>query len=176
MTRCLRFRLGCHHLRIHTGRWQQPRLPRQACLCVRCSLNVLDDEAHCLLACSHPTVQQQRGQLRTALQLQGVVDFDSLRTYKQFWQALDSCGSTQLVYFLATCVRVAWRCHTSGGPAPVPDSPLAVDECLDVFDDDSDMDASDPMLSDYSDGEELIEVVPSDSVDGDADPLPDGSE
>ena len=51
-----------------------------------------------------------------------------------------------------------------------------MDEYLDVFDDDSDMDASDPMLSDYSDGEELIEVVPSDSVDGDADPLPDGSE
>ena len=168
MTRCLRFRLGCHHLRIHTGRWQQPRLPRRACVCIRCSLNVVDDEAHCLFACTHPTLQQQREQLRAALRLQGVVQFDSLRTYKQFWQAMDSCGSPQLVYYLATCVRVAWHYHTSG-PA-MPASPVVMDEYLDLFDDESDLDASEHMLSDYSDGEELIEVFSSD------DPVPAGSE
>jgi len=34
---------------------------------------------------------------------------------------------------------------------------MAVDEYLDMFDDESDLEASDHMLSEYSDGEELIE-------------------
>jgi len=49
---------------------------------------------------------------------------------------------------------------------------VVVDEYLDLFDDESDLDAYHHMLSDdYSDGEELIEVFSSD-----ADPVPDGSE
>jgi len=145
MTRCLHFRLGCHHLRIHTGQWQQPRLPRRACVCLRCSLNVVDDEAHCLLACPGPTLQQQRELLLSS-----------------GWWTLTVCARVRNSgrpwitvvlhsWYLATCLRVAWHCHISG-PAAVPGSPVVVDEYPDLFDGESDLDTYDHMLSDYGDG------------------------
>ena len=51
LVRFLRFRLGCHHLRIHTGRWQLPALLRPQRTCLRCSSTAVDDEAHCLFLC-----------------------------------------------------------------------------------------------------------------------------
>ena len=52
--RFLRFRLGCHHLRVHTGRWQ-PVLLRPQRTCLRCSSTAVDDEAHCVFLCEHRT-------------------------------------------------------------------------------------------------------------------------
>ena len=159
MIRCLRFRLGCHHLRIHTGRWQSPRLPRQACTCLRCDTDGIDDEAHCLLFCTHPTLLQQRMALQAALQ--GLVDFAAIRTHQQFWQALDACGHPQVVHYVAACLRVVWHCHTSAGPAARPQASPVLDDHLDLFDDESQagLSMSDMLADDYSDGEELVEVL-----------------
>ena len=60
LVRFLRFRLGCHHLRIHTGRWLPPLLPHSQRTCLRCSSTVVDDEAHCLFMCEHPTIVEAR--------------------------------------------------------------------------------------------------------------------
>ena len=51
LVRFLRFRLGCHHLRVNTGRWVQPPLPRRQRVCLRCHSACLDDEV-----CSHGCV------------------------------------------------------------------------------------------------------------------------
>lgn len=46
----MRFRLGCWHLRVNTGRFD--RTPREQRLCTRCSLGEIEDEEHVLLRCS----------------------------------------------------------------------------------------------------------------------------
>ena len=45
-----RWRLSCHSLRIETGRYQRPRLPRNERTCIIC--NTLEDEHHALFQCS----------------------------------------------------------------------------------------------------------------------------
>ena len=60
LVRFLRFRLCCHHLRIHTGRWQLPVLLRPQRTCLRCNSTAVDDEAHCLYLCEHPTILEAR--------------------------------------------------------------------------------------------------------------------
>jgi hypothetical protein len=67
VVRFLRFRLGCHHLRIHTGRWHQLALPRPHRTCLRCSSRAVDDEAHCLFACAHPTLDEAWDTLLAAI-------------------------------------------------------------------------------------------------------------
>ena len=62
LVRFSRFRLGCHHLRVDTLRWVQPPLPRCQRVCLHCHSACLDDEAHCLLVCSHPTIVDSRGE------------------------------------------------------------------------------------------------------------------
>ena len=54
LVRLLRFRLGCHHLRVTTGRWHHLQLPRSQRHCQRYTLYVIDDEAHCLLPAPKP--------------------------------------------------------------------------------------------------------------------------
>ena len=162
MIRCLWFRLGCHHLRVHTRRWQSPRLPRQACTCLRCDTHDIDDEAHCLLVCTHPTVLQHRIDFQNASP--GLADLGALHTCRQFWQTFDTCGLPQAVHYIATCVRVAWHCHKSAGdPAAIDLTSPVLDGHLDLFDDESHNSLSESMLDDYSDGEELVEVFPTDS-------------
>ena len=160
MTRCLRFRLGCHHLRVHTGRWLQPPLPRVERTCIRCTCQSVDDEAHCLLSCAHPGLASLRTALASTLQPE--VRLAALRTYKQFWQALAVCGPSRgqaVAHFIATCVRVSWQCHQSGGSSgPFVLSP-AGSEQLDFLDDDSDGAEFVEVFSEESDGEELVEVM-----------------
>jgi len=159
MSRCLRFRLGCHHLRVHTGRWLQPPLPRDERSCIRCTSHTVDDEAHCLLTCDHPGLTN----LRTALAVTLLPEarLGALRTYKQFWEAMAVCGQSQgqaVVHFIATCVRVAWQCHQHGGPGgPNVPSPERSDQ-LDYLDDESDGDELLEMFTEGSDDEELVEV------------------
>ena len=59
MLRFLRFRLGCHHLHVNTGRWARPALPRAQRACLRCATAGVDDEEHCLWHCAHPPVLAQ---------------------------------------------------------------------------------------------------------------------
>ena len=45
-----RWRLSCHSLRIQTGRYNRPRLPRNERTCIIC--NVIEDEQHALFHCT----------------------------------------------------------------------------------------------------------------------------
>ena len=155
LVRFLRFRLGCHHLRIHTGRWLPPLLPHSQRTCLRCSSTVVDDEAHCLFVCEHPTIIEARDLFLAAV-VPPVAALSSLR-YADFW-ALSATGCvplSALVKYVAVCVRVCWYCHQSGGTDVVdlPDILLPAGQYLDMFDSESETDVP----SDSSD-EELVEV------------------
>lgn len=45
----IRFRLGAHHLRVCTGRWDGT--PREDRLCTKCDLRQIEDERHVVLEC-----------------------------------------------------------------------------------------------------------------------------
>jgi hypothetical protein len=47
-----RFRISCHGLRIETGRWGRPPIPRELRFCNHCASGVVDDESHLLFDCS----------------------------------------------------------------------------------------------------------------------------
>ena len=51
-------RTGSHRLRVETGRWERPRLPRQERICLRCESGDVDDEHHLVFDC--PAVQELR--------------------------------------------------------------------------------------------------------------------
>ena len=155
LVRFLRFRLGCHHLRIHTGRWLPPLLPHSQRTCLRCSSTVVDDEAHCLFMCEHPTIVEARDLFLAAV-VPPVAALSSLR-YADFW-ALSATGCvplSALVKYVAVCVRVCWYCHQSGGTDVVdlPDILLPAGQYLDLFDSESETDVP----SDSSD-EEFVEA------------------
>jgi hypothetical protein len=54
----MRLHIGAHHLAIETGRWQRPIVPRDECLCSRCTRRAIEDEFHVLFKC--PAYQQIR--------------------------------------------------------------------------------------------------------------------
>ena len=154
LVRFLRFRLGCHHLRIHTGRWQLPALLRPQRTCLRCSSTAVDDEAHCLFLCEHPTIVEARDVFLSVV-VPPVSALSSLR-YADFW-ALYSTGRVPLpvlVKYVATCVRVGRQCHQSGGTDVVdlPDILLPEDQYLDMFDSESD-------ISGDNSEDELVEAL-----------------
>ena len=142
LVRFLRFRLGCHHLRIHTGRWLPPLLPHSQRTCLWCSSTVVDDEAHCLFMCEHPTIVEARDVFLAAV-VPPVATMSSLR-YADLW-ALSATGCvplSALVKYVAVCVRVCWYCHQSGGTDVVdlPDILLPAGQYLDMFDSESETD------------------------------------
>ena len=48
----MRLRTGAHHLRVETGRWQNPRLPRADRVCQKCTWGTkVEDEFHILFEC-----------------------------------------------------------------------------------------------------------------------------
>lgn len=53
-------RTGSHRLRVETGRWERPRLPRQERTCRRCDSGDVDDEHHLVFDC--PALQELREQ------------------------------------------------------------------------------------------------------------------
>ena len=123
--------------------------------CLRCSSTVVDDEAHCLFMCEHPTIVEARDLFLAAV-VPPVAALSSLR-YADFW-ALSATGCvplSALVKYVAVCVRVCWYCHQSGGTDVVdlPDILLPAGQYLDLFDSESETDVP----SDSSD-EELVEV------------------
>ena len=44
-----RWRLSCHRLRVETGRYTHPRLPREQRVCSLCG--ILEDEQHVIFVC-----------------------------------------------------------------------------------------------------------------------------
>ena len=142
-------------LRIHTGRWLLPVLPHSQRTCLRCSSTVVDDEAHCLFMCEHPTIVEARDLFLAAV-VPPVAALSSLR-YADFW-ALSATGCvplSALVKYVAVCVRVCRSCHLSGGTDVVnlPDILLPAGQYLDLFDSESETDHSGG-----SSDEELVEV------------------
>lgn len=47
----IRFRTGSHWLRVETGRWCKPQLPRAQRVCLHCSQNRIEDELHVAFEC-----------------------------------------------------------------------------------------------------------------------------
>ena len=133
--------LGPCHLRVHTGRWLQPVLPHSQRMCLRCSSTVVDDEAHRLLLCEHPTSVEARDLFLAAV-VPPVPAVSSLR-YADLW-TLSATGRVPLSAlgkFVAVCVRVCWFCHQSGGTDVVelPDVLLPEGQYLNMFDSESDL-------------------------------------
>jgi hypothetical protein len=153
LVRFLRFRLGCHHLRVHTGRWEHPVLRHSQRFCERCSTRVVDDEAHCLLSCQHAELVEARELLMATVPF----DLSAIPTYKEFWNRfharahqLDTCRS--VITFVATCVRLAWQFYKGMLPVAASSPPTWVagpaGAYLDYFDSASE-----------SDEEELVELL-----------------
>ena len=46
-----RFRISSHNLRIETGRHEKPKIPSEDRTCLKCNLNEVEDEIHCLVTC-----------------------------------------------------------------------------------------------------------------------------
>jgi hypothetical protein len=138
--RCLRFRLGAHHLHINTGRWTHPPLPRHQRLCQRCpQRHAIDDETHCVLYCMHPVLAAARGPMLLALSQH--VPHMRLCTFQQFCTVCSTIKDDTLhalcARFLALCCRVAWHCYEVGGTdiqIEIPAMWMCLPEDLDCFD------------------------------------------
>ena len=48
-----RFRLSSHNLKIELGRHKRPYIPAEERLCKRCTLDMIEDEFHCLMICEY---------------------------------------------------------------------------------------------------------------------------
>ena len=48
-----RFRLSSHNLNIELGRHKRPFLPADERFCTRCNCDLVEDEFHCLMVCTH---------------------------------------------------------------------------------------------------------------------------
>jgi succinate dehydrogenase/fumarate reductase cytochrome b subunit len=85
----------------------------------------------------------------------GAVDLSGITSYSAFWDRYNAHGSHAITKYVATCVRVAWKCHQFGGlPAALAaldfgDVDMVAADYLDYFDSTSE-----------SDDAELVEVVP----------------
>ena len=53
-----RFRTSSHSLRIETGRHQKPIVPAPKRICVKCTLDLVEDEIHCLIVCPSNSIQR----------------------------------------------------------------------------------------------------------------------
>ena len=132
---CLRFRLGCHFLRVQTGRVAGLARPRR--LCLRCGLRQLDDEHHCLFDCPHPDLTRARTAYCESTP-GGHVPASMLHMFQS--AAADRPLLRRVVRFVAECYLLTEVCHRSqqaGVAPPVVLHPalalLPVDE-LDLFD------------------------------------------
>jgi hypothetical protein len=111
---CLRFRLGCHYLRVHTGRWCTPPPPRERRLCQRCTSLSVDDELHCLFACPHRDLRQARARL-CAIVFGGSGHVPASISHMFKSQAGHSANLARVARFVAHCHQVTVRCHEAGG-------------------------------------------------------------
>lgn len=83
---CLRFRLGSHHLHVHTGRWCVPPTPVSESTCKRCAQHLaVDDETYCVLHCTQPILVAVRARLYAASAQVGCLDHGHpLLTFQHF--------------------------------------------------------------------------------------------
>jgi hypothetical protein len=118
--RFLRFRIGCHHLRVHTGRWMACQLQRRQRKCIRCAhvfeqvADVpVDDENHCLIHCQEPVLAQHRMHLEQ--QIRRWLPHAAINSMTQLYVAAETTNKKsvqrQLMGYVAHCFRVARCCH-----------------------------------------------------------------
>ncbi|MFM7642504.1 MAG: reverse transcriptase domain-containing protein [Cyanobium sp.] len=131
---CMRFRLGCHFLRVQTGR--VAGLPRPARLCQRCGSQVIDDEHHCLFSCMYPDLLSARTVLADSVS--GHVPASMLHLFQ--CSDADRPRLRRVVRFVAQCYHIVesfHRAQQAGAAPPVVLHPalalLPADE-LDLFD------------------------------------------
>jgi hypothetical protein len=120
MVRFLRFRLGCHYLRLNTGRWERRRqegggtghLPREQRVCLRCEQPYVDDEDHCLVYCQEVCIRTHRQQLEAAVRRRH--PHPAMNSMAGLFQAVQETGSRELqfklLHYVAYCFQVSWRC------------------------------------------------------------------
>ena len=118
--RFLRFRIGCHHLRVNTGRWQVPVLVKRHRKCIRCAgvferaMDVpLDDENHSLIHCQEPVLAKHRGYLE--YQIRRWMPHAALNSMREVFAAVEEtgkkCVQRNFMGYVAKCYRVAQCCH-----------------------------------------------------------------
>ena len=124
LLRVLRFRLGQHHLRVNTARWQAIRVPRMQRLCQRCSRRVtpaqVDHEDHCVLDCqAAPLVGMREVVVGMIRQVWPVAPLNS---FKSFCSAIERLherraqrAKHKCVLFLAHCFKQAHKCWQNPG-------------------------------------------------------------
>ena len=162
---CLRFRLGCHFLRVQTGR--VAHLPRPRRLCQRCYVQQVDDEHHCLFDCQHRDLVRARTAFCDSTG--GHVPASMLHMFQA--AAADRPRLRQVVRFVAACYLITEACNRAqqaGAAPPVLLHPalalLPADE-LDLFDSASSSsslsvdDHLDSLNSTASSSEGLVELV-----------------
>lgn len=106
------FLLGCHHLRVNTGRWANPALQRDQSTCLRCPVLHLDDEMPCLFECRHPALQLCRDRFRATAHLPGVPH--RLRDFMVPASRMPAQWC-RVVHFVAPCMSVVDRCYQHCG-------------------------------------------------------------
>lgn len=153
---CMRLRLGCHYLRLQTGRWSG--LARSQRLCLRCPLAPVDDEHHCMYVCTHSRLQQFRAQLLSYFQghvpLSISALFRACHGNKGHW--------CQVAKYLAVCYYVSEACYHAGGTdEPVHPQVPMLPELSDI--------AAPPPLSPANPLEEEWLQQPVDLFDSDTD-------
>lgn len=161
---CLRFRLGCHFLRVQTGRLVG--LPRPRRRCQRCPVPQVDDEQHCLFDCQHPDLLRARSAFVSSVS-SGHVPMSLQQIFQA--AALDRRQLRLAVRFVAECYHIAEACNRAqqaGAAPPVGLHPvlalLPADE-IDLFDSASDSslpvdDHLDSLNSSRTSSSELVEV------------------
>jgi hypothetical protein len=118
--RFLRWRLGCHYLRVNTGRWARPPLARSSRKCVRCAYQwqdkarvPVDDEQHCLIDCQDPEVAAARQRLEAAIRRKHA--HPAMNSVQQLFATVEETQSKhlqrELMSFVAVCYRVAEQQH-----------------------------------------------------------------
>lgn len=119
LLRVLRFRIGQHHLRVNTARWQAVRVPREQRLCQRCRGRLLptpvDTEDHCVLDCRATPLVGMRE--RVVDNIRQAWPSAPLNSFKSFCAAIEELHKRQAhrekhicVIFLALCFTQAYKC------------------------------------------------------------------
>jgi hypothetical protein len=163
---CLRFRLGAHSLQVRLGRHARPFVPRSRRYCLRClPRRCVDDEAHCLYHCAHPTLVEARAHLAPVTQ--GLV----CRSVADLFNAAGRRTGhvRRVVSFLARCYREAWATRM----APLPGAALPSDDEELVWVEDVAYFSGSDSDFDYEDGLEPL-VLSAEGSEPELGPLPDG--
>jgi len=103
MTKISRFRTSSHSLRIETGRHQKPIIPAPDRICEKCSLNIVEDEIHCLVVC--PSNKIYRDKLFICAS-KLIDNFQSLDDIGKF-VAIMNCKEPELLLSLGKFLQLA---------------------------------------------------------------------